>query len=97
VNLISHLPIRWIRDSTGRAGLIWACPVKYFVEISEANLTGVEISSSDSNATTQPRPLFSILNKSFDRIYRIDWIFSFGRSPDESDQTPSPAAKKNYI
>jgi len=23
-----------------------------------------------------------------DRIYRISWIFFFGRSPDESDQTP---------
>jgi hypothetical protein len=23
-----------------------------------------------------------------DRIYRISWIFSFGRSPDESTQTP---------
>jgi hypothetical protein len=23
-----------------------------------------------------------------DRIYRISWIFSFGRSPDESAQTP---------
>ena len=24
----------------------------------------------------------------FDRIYRINWIFSFGRSPEESAQTP---------
>jgi hypothetical protein len=23
-----------------------------------------------------------------DRINRINWIFSFGRSPEESDQTP---------
>jgi hypothetical protein len=23
-----------------------------------------------------------------DRIYRINWIFFFGRSPEESDQTP---------
>ena len=29
-----------------------------------------------------------ILNCFLDRINRINWIFFFGRSPEESDQTP---------
>ncbi len=29
-----------------------------------------------------------------DRIYRIGWIFSFGRSPEERDQTPIASGEK---